>query len=155
MLWESVIDQWVWFAAAGAVLLLVAAYAAFTSYRAKAHDPKLKPQGLAHSQKDDWTPTGRIDFVGPESSGDFLLQVEDTRTVSSVGGVQHREIRWRKPTLDEVKSVVVSYHGQRNLTTAPSYVVSSSPMMRPQNSDMGIARADARIANDETAAEKP
>jgi hypothetical protein len=155
MQWDAVTDQWVWFAAAGVLLLSIAVYAAATSYRSKAYDPKPKSQSSTHSQKDGWTPTGRIDFGGPESSGDFFLQVEDTRTVSSVGGVEHREIRWRRPTLDEVKGVVVSYHAQRNLTTAPSYVVSSSTGMRPRNSDMRNEHADAGIAKDQVAEEKP
>ena len=80
--------------------------------------------------------------------------IEDTRTVSSVGGVEHREIRWRRPTLDEVKSVVVSYHAQRSLTMAPSYVVSSSAVMRPRSSNLGNEPAEPGIAKDQAAAKK-
>jgi hypothetical protein len=38
----------------------------------------------------------------------IILQAEDTRIVDSMGGVEHREIRWRKATLDEAKAVVVA-----------------------------------------------
>ena len=51
-----------------------------------------------------------------------------------MGGVQHREIRWRKATLDEAKMVVVAYHAQRNLAVAANYVVSSRAVMRPNSS---------------------
>jgi hypothetical protein len=156
MQWDTIAPQWVWFAAAGVLLLLIAAYTTYISYSSKTL--KLNSKLLSSVQtleENGWTPTGRIDFVGSESSGDFFLQVEDTRTVNSVGGVEHREIRWRSPTLDEIKSVVASYHVQRNLSVTPSYVVSSSSVIRSRNSDVGSERADARIAKDEAAAEKP
>lgn len=51
-----------------------------------------------------------------------------------MGGVEHREIRWRKATLDEAKTVLVSYHAQRNLTMTANFIVSSPTMMR-RNSD--------------------
>ena len=83
------------------------------------------------AQQAGWTPTGRIDFMGPtdidpDSIGNFLLQAEDTRIVSSVGGVDHREIRWRKATLNEAKKVVLAYHAQRNLATTTALVVDAA-----------------------------
>ena len=51
-----------------------------------------------------------------------------------MGGVEHREIRWRKATLDEAKTVLVSYHAQRNLTMTANFVVSSPTTLR-RNSD--------------------
>jgi hypothetical protein len=51
-----------------------------------------------------------------------------------MGGVEHREIRWRRATLDEAKTVLVSYHAQRNLTMTANFIVSSPTAMR-RNSD--------------------
>jgi hypothetical protein len=47
-----------------------------------------------------------------------------------MGGIEHREIQWRRATLDEAKTVLVSYHAQRNLTMTANFIVSSSTMMR-------------------------
>jgi len=66
---------------------------------------------------------GAIDFSNPQSPGGFILQAEDTRIVDSIGGVERREIRWRKATLDEAKAVVVAYYARRNLTMAANFVV--------------------------------
>jgi len=44
------------------------------------------------------------------------------------------EIRWPKATLDEAKTVLVSYHAQRNLTMTAHFIVSSSRMTN-QDSD--------------------
>jgi hypothetical protein len=93
------------------------------------HD-KTKSNAVAQN---GWTPTGRIDFVDPQSIGDFVLQVEETRIVDSLGGVEHREIRWRKATLDEAKTVLISYHAQRNLSMRRTSSSSSTVMRR--NSD--------------------
>jgi hypothetical protein len=67
----------------------------------------------------DWTPTGRIDFVGPSmdaTAGDtpasFYLQAEDIRMLISFSGIERKEIRWRKATLSEAKKVVNVFHRQ-------------------------------------------
>ena len=52
-----------------------------------------------------------------------MLQVEETRITNSPGGVERREIRWRKATLDEAKMVLVSYHAQRKLLMTANFVV--------------------------------
>jgi hypothetical protein len=52
-----------------------------------------------------------------------VLQVEETRITNSPGGVERREIRWRKATLDEAKMVLVSYHAQRKLLMTANFVV--------------------------------
>ena len=51
-----------------------------------------------------------------------------------MGGVEHREIRWRKATLDEAKAVVVAYHAQRNLAMTANFIV-SSPIRRRSGID--------------------
>jgi hypothetical protein len=57
-----------------------------------------------------------------------VLQVEETRIVNSPSGVEHREIRWRRGTLDEGKMVLVSYHAQRNLLMSPNYMLVRLPI---------------------------
>ena len=71
--------------------------------------------------------TGRIDFVDPHSAGELVLQVEETRIVNSPSGVEHREIRSRRATLDEGKMALVSYHAQRNLLMSANFIVSAPP----------------------------
>jgi hypothetical protein len=65
----------------------------------------------------DWTPTGRIDFSGPSMDASiadkpnlFYLQAEDIRRLESLSGIEHKEIRWRKATLNEAKIVVNIFH---------------------------------------------
>jgi hypothetical protein len=130
MQWETIPDQWIWLSAAAVFVVFVAAIAARSLRKPKPHD-KTKSNAAAQN---GWTATGRIDFVDPQSKGDFVLQVEETRIVDTMGGVEHREIRWRKATLDEAKTVLVSYHAQRNLTMTANFIVSSPTMMR-RNSD--------------------
>jgi len=101
--------------------------AAYKFYKAKPYKP------IQHKQ-DGWTPTGRVDFIDPQSTGNFSLQAEDTRIVDSVGGVEHREIRWRKATLDEARTVVVAFHAQRNLATTANFIV-SAPIRRGSGID--------------------
>ncbi len=63
----------------------------------------------------EWQPTGKVDFHCAATPKDdkvpaaFLLRVEDFRSVESISGVQHVEIRWRNATLAEAKSVVVAH----------------------------------------------
>ncbi len=118
MQWDEIIsNQLLWFGAAAVLVLLAGVFVAFRLHKSKPHD-------AAPKQQNGWTPTGRIDFLNPQSDN-FILQAEDTRIVGSMGGVEHREIRWRKATLDEAKTVVVAYHSQRNLAMTASFIVSS------------------------------
>ena len=142
MLWDRInnifANQWFWFGAAGILVVLV--WVAASKFR------NSKPSEVTPDQQDGWTPTGRIDFLNPQSMGNFILQAEDTRIVESLGGVEHREIRWRKATLDEAKTVVVAYHAQRNLTMAANFIVNSS--MR-QKSDLDNEHQNRQLGKDE------
>jgi len=69
---------------------------------------------------------GELTFLNAQSTDNFILQAEDTRIVDSMGGVEHREIRWRKATLDEAKAGVVAYHAQRNLAMTANFIVSDN-----------------------------
>jgi hypothetical protein len=102
--------------------VFVGAFAIYSSNKPKPHFAK-KPYDAIQDRREGWTPTGRIDFSNPQTPGDVILQAEDTRIVDSMGGVEHREIRWRKATLDEAKAVVVAYYAQRNLAMAANFVV--------------------------------
>ena len=119
--WDAIFQQWHWFVAAAAVL--VVAVGVFALVKPKSKVQLEKANLVAHGK--EWIWTGRIDLTDPKSAGDFLLRVEETRVVNSPVGVEHREIRWRKATLDEAKTVMVSYHVQRKLAMAANFVVSA------------------------------
>ena len=76
-----------------------------------------------------------------------MLQVEETRIVKSPGGVEHREIRWRRATLDEVKMVLVSYHAQRNLLMSPNYTV-NAPTRTKQSANGQAETPDAKLKDE-------
>ena len=121
MLWDTfnslratITDQWIWFGAAVVLMVLVVlvgVLAAKKFYKSKPYEP------VEHKQ-DGWTPTGRVDFIDPQSTGNFVLQAEDTRIVDSIGGVEHREIRWSGTEFGEkLKS-----YAETNIATANEYV---------------------------------
>jgi hypothetical protein len=66
--------------------------------------------------KQDWVPTGRIDFAtqlgGNDDSqpNEFKLLVEEHRVVESIAGNERLEIQWRLATLKEAKAVAIQYH---------------------------------------------
>ncbi len=143
MQWDEIIsNQLLWLAAAAVLVLLAGLLAAYRLYKSKPHNAISKQDG-------GWIPTGRIDFLNPQSTADFILQAEDTQIVDSVGGVEHREIRWRKATLDEAKTVVVAYHAQRNLAMTANFTVSSS------NTDTSRFRSEERRSEPEPVKNTP
>ena len=119
--WNAILQQWPWFAAAAAVLAIVVGLLVLLKPNSKR---QLNEAGSTTNNK-GWVLTGRIDFVDPHSNGELVLQVEETQTVNSPGGVEHREIRWRKATLDEAKAVLVSYHAQRKLLMSANFIVNA------------------------------
>ena len=130
MVWDTInnlratiTDQWLWFSAAVVLVALVWVLAAYKFYKSKPYEP-------VEQKQDGWTPTGRVDFIDPQSTGNLVLQAEDTRIVDSIGGVEHREIRWRKATLDEARTVVVAFHAQRNLAMTANFIVTSPSRRR-------------------------
>jgi hypothetical protein len=147
MQWETITNQWLWFAAAGSLVILVVAIAYYF------YKPERKPYDAIEDHQDGWTPTGRIDFVDLHSLGNFILQVEDTRIAESVGGVEHREIRWRKATLEEAKRVIVAYHAQRNLAMTANFVVTSPNVLR-RRSDV-TEHQEAQTGKGETSDAQP
>jgi hypothetical protein len=124
MEWIAITNPWIWLAAASVFIVLLGLLLAYNARRSSA-------QEALRAQQTGWTATGRIDFAGPtdvdpDAIGNFLLQAEDTRIVNSVGGVDHREIRWRRATLSEAKKVVLAYHVQRNLATTAALIVDAA-----------------------------
>ena len=93
----------------------------------------LSPRGKKNSEESvtatsEWQPTGKIDFhcaqapQNEKAPAAFLLRVEDYRTVESISGVEHVEIRWRNATLAEAKSVVIAHQNSSD-TSAKGYQV--------------------------------
>jgi hypothetical protein len=119
--WDAIFQQWPWFVAAGAVLAVAVGVFALLKPKSKVQFERAK----VVADGKDWTWTGRIDLAHPKSAKDFVLRVEETRVVNSPVGLEHREIRWRGATLDEAKTVMVSYHVQRNLAMTANFVVSA------------------------------
>jgi len=149
MQWTTVDQSWVWFGAAAVLVVLVIALVAFGS-----RSSKPKPANVTSDETDGWTPTGRIDLTDAQATGSFILQVEETRIVEGVAGVEHREIRWRRATLDEAKAVLVAYYAQRSLAMTPTYVVSSLGMMRQRNSGLVSEQQEAQPVTGDVSIEK-
>jgi len=145
---DTITNLWLWFAAAAMVLVLVAAVTAYYFLRPKPNAADAKEaDAIEEDQKDQWIPTGRIDFIDAQSVGNFMLRVEVTRGVESTGGVEHREIRWRRATLDEAKRVIVAYHAQRNLTLSGNFIV-TSPRTTERRPDVGVERQEPHVEKD-------
>jgi hypothetical protein len=94
----------------------------------------------------DWMPTGRIDFAGPsmdegaaETPASFYLQAEDIRLLISLSGIERKEIRWRKATLNEAKRVVNVFHRQMGKET--DRPAEAAPPAAPAEEAPGIADA--------------
>jgi hypothetical protein len=125
--------QWLLFSAAGVCFVLFVLVAGYAFYRPKRDDAVQNqsdtvqaPDDTPPEQDDGWTLTGRIDFAERQSMGGFVLNVEETQVAESIGGIEHRKIRWRKATLDEAKKVITTYHAHRNIARSTNYVVTSS-----------------------------
>jgi hypothetical protein len=67
----------------------------------------------------DWQPTWRINAVTDawvmehekdDIPSNFVLRIEENRTVRDIGGGEVMEIRWRPPTKGEVREIVRRYH---------------------------------------------
>jgi hypothetical protein len=143
MTWDAISEQWPWFGAAAGVLIVVVGLLVLLK-------PKSKRQLVTSNSIADnkgWILTGRIDFVDPHSAGELVLQVEETQTVNSPGGVEHREIRWRRATLDEAKTVLVSYHAQRKLLMSANFIV-SAPVETSRSANGQTEALNAELKNE-------
>jgi hypothetical protein len=142
MTWDGIFQQWPWFGAAAGLFVIVVGGLALLKPK-----PKRQPETAdTAADKREWISTGRIDFAHMQSGGEFVLQVEETRILNSPGGIEHREIRWRRATLDEARMVLVSYHAQRNLTMTANFIV-SAPIGTKRNSNGQGEKQDAEMNN--------
>jgi hypothetical protein len=114
-------DPWT----SGAFLLALSAVALVTLYLWSHREMRADEIVTATSE---WQPTHKIDFHCAATPKDdkapatFLLRVEDYRTVESISGVEHVEIRWRNATLAEAKSVVVAHQSASNTAAKGSQI---------------------------------
>jgi hypothetical protein len=99
-----------------AIVLVIAVVGLLVSRREQAIQ---SPTGEAGTVVHDWTSTGRIDFAAPsldtsaaDTPASFYLQVEEIRVLRSFSGIERKEIRWRKATLNEATMVVNCFHRQ-------------------------------------------
>lgn len=72
----------------------------------------------------EWEPTGRLDFQFPPGvdasvQTTCILVAEDRRVVASAFEIEHHEVRWRRATLAEAKTIIVAYHGVKFPTAEP------------------------------------
>ena len=126
--WDALLQEWPFFGAAIAVFIV--AVGLLIAFKRKSERQLEKTKTITDQR--EWTLTGRIDFADSEAVAELVLEVEETRVGISPGGVEHREIRWRRATLPEGKMVLESYHAQRNLAMSPSSAV-SAPARTEQN----------------------
>jgi hypothetical protein len=84
---------------------------------------KPAPGGTRSAVKQDWTPTGNIDFHASTVKGSslqpFSLWVEESRITESMVGQRVVELRWRLATIEEGKELVIYWNGRRASPTAP------------------------------------
>jgi hypothetical protein len=99
-----------------AIVLVIAVVGLLVSRREQAVQ---SPTGEAGTVVHDWTSTGRIDFAAPsldtsaaDTPASFYLQVEEIRVLRSFSGIERKEIRGRKATLNEATMVVNCFHRQ-------------------------------------------
>jgi hypothetical protein len=80
----------------------------------------------------DWEPTWKINAVTDawvmdnekdDIPSNFVLRIEENRTVRDIGGGEVMEIRWRPPTKAEVREIVRRYHAVQNEAEAPPFDV--------------------------------
>lgn len=126
---DAAASQVFWLGLAAVLVIALAGY--FLARRAVANSA---PRGEEVTVIHDWIPTGRIDFAGPSmgaGAGDtpasYHLQAEDIRLCVSVSGIERKEIRWRKATLNEAKRVVNIFH--RQTAKEPAKIVENAPPM--------------------------
>ena len=68
--------------------------------------------------KEDWTPTGKIDFQIFNPSGAsyqaLILRVEERKIISTALGQEVAQLRWRLAALEEAKELVVCWNRWRS-----------------------------------------
>jgi hypothetical protein len=87
-------------------------FVGFRSARKKSAPPRIN-----RALKQDWTPTGNIDFhastVEGSSPQPLRLWVEESQITESVVGQRIVELRWRPATMEEGKKVVICWKARQ------------------------------------------
>ncbi len=119
--WNAILQGWPWFAAAAAVFVV-----AVGLLIALKPNPKRQPETVGiDPDRTGWRLTERIDLTDDRAAGELVLQVEESRSWLGSTGLEHREIRWRKATVEEAKKVLKSYNAQHNLAMTATFAVSA------------------------------
>jgi hypothetical protein len=118
--WNAILQQWLWFAAAAAVFVVAVGLLMVLK-----PNSKRQPETVGiDPDRAGWSLTQRIDFTDDRAAGELVLQVEESRSIVGSTGLEHREIRWRKATVEEAKSNLRSYNAQHNLAMTATFAVS-------------------------------
>jgi hypothetical protein len=86
--WNALLQEWPWFAAAGAVLAAAIGFPIATRPRS----PRLVDSN-ADVDRLEWTATGRIDFTDSNRLGKFVAPSGGDAMAVGSTGVERREIR--------------------------------------------------------------
>jgi hypothetical protein len=116
---------WPWFAAAATVFVVAAGL--FIALKPKPQSQLERATDVADNM--EWTLTGRIDFANSHS-GDFVLEVEETRSITAPSGVEHRNIRWRRAAFEDAKMVVLAYHASKDLSMSLDFPTFAAPVAK-------------------------
>ena len=78
-----------------------------------------------------------------------MLEVEETRSITTPSGVEHRNIRWRRATLEEAKLVVLAYHASRDLSMSLDFSTYAAPAAKRGGDSEALNQADdlSAVAN--------
>src|SRR5262245_47099531 len=80
-------------------------------------DTKPVPNRIIGALKQDWTPTGNIDFraaiIESSSPQPIRLWVEERRITETLVGQRVEELRWRLATIEEGKKLVICWNAAR------------------------------------------
>jgi hypothetical protein len=133
-----------WFAAAAGVFVVAVALIVLNP-----NSKRRRETAAIAPDKTGWILTERIDFTDDRAAEGLVLQVEESRSVIRLTGLEHREIRWRKATVEEAKKVLRSYNAQHNLAMTATFAVSGTePTTGDQNDRLEDESTDAANAQD-------
>jgi hypothetical protein len=135
--WAALLEQWPWFVAAAAVFLVAVGLLVVLAPKFRQEPKKASTQPV----EGHWTLTGRIDFANSHS-GDFVLEVEETRSITTPRGVEHRNIRWRRATLEDARMVVLAYHASRDLSMSLDFPTYTAPAAKRGGDSEALNQAD-------------
>ncbi len=85
-------------------------------------DQKRLPGGISGALRQDWAPTGNIDFrvAAPQGSlrPPLRLWVEEQKVTETAVGQRVVELRWRLATIEEGKALVACWNARQSAPAA-------------------------------------